>query len=135
MVISSVAWYAISKPAQALKRDSADLRGEPGQATDNPVAHKAESRKPGTTPFHGKLKAVDIAAGTIIIGERTIQVTSDTRIFKAGQPAALEDGVVGEEVGGAYQKTAEGALVATLVRFGPKPDQGTTRKEPGAKKE
>ena len=99
------------------------------QAIDKPAANKTESRKSGATPFHGKLKAVDVAARTITVGERMIQITSDTKIFKAGQPAALEDGVVGEEVGGAYQKKADGKLDATMVRFGPKPDQGPSGKE------
>ena len=115
------------------------VRALPGQvsaqAIDKPAAQKVESRKPGATPFHGKLKAVDIAARTITVGERTIQITSDTKIFKAGQPAALEDGVVGEEVGGAYRKTADGKLDATMVRFGPKPDQDASRKEPRRKKQ
>jgi hypothetical protein len=90
------------------------------QETNNPSVEKAESRKSGVVPFHGKLKAVDGVARTITVGERTFQITSDTHISKAGQPATLEDGVVGEDAGGAYKKTADGRLDATVVRFGPK---------------
>jgi hypothetical protein len=64
------------------------------QETDKPTVEKKESKKSGVTPFHGKLKAVDTTAKTITVGELTIQITSDTKISKAGKPATLEDGVV-----------------------------------------
>jgi len=59
-------------------------------------------------PFHGKLKGVDPIAKTLSVGEMVIQITPETRISKAGKPATLEDGVVGEMVGGAYRKTGDG---------------------------
>jgi hypothetical protein len=107
------------------------IEGLPGYAhaqdTKTPAAEKKETRKPGVVPFHGKLKGVDATARTLAVGELTIRINAETKISKAGQPAALEDGVVGEDVSGAYRKSAAGELDATTVRFGPKPDKS----EPG----
>lgn len=88
----------------------------PGQTTP------AKPNKNGI-PFHGKLAAVDTKAMTLTVGKLTIQVTSETKITKAGQPATLADGVVGEHVGGAYKKADDGKLNATVIHFGPKPDK------------
>jgi len=71
--------------------------------------------------FHGNLKAVDASAKTITVGTLTLQITSDTKITKDGQPATLTDGVVGQPVSGAYTKTADGKLNALTVHFGAKP--------------
>jgi hypothetical protein len=72
-------------------------------------------------PFHGKLKALDNTAKTISVGTETFQITSETKITKAGKPATLADGAVGDDVAGAYKKDAEGKLNALSLRFGPKP--------------
>jgi len=66
------------------------------------------------------LKSVDSTAKTISVGALTVQITSETKIDKAGQPAMLQDGVVGEVVSGAYKKTEDGKLDATTVHFGPR---------------
>ena len=78
-------------------------------------------KKPGNRviPFHGRLKAVDKTAKTISLGNETIQITSETKITKAGKPATLEDGAVGEEVAGAYRKDADGKLNAASLRLAP----------------
>jgi len=81
--------------------------------TPKPKSHNA-------IPFHGKLDAVDTKAMTLTVGNRTFQVTSDTKIFKDGQPATLTDGAVGEPVRGTYQKTETGKLDALSVHFGAK---------------
>ncbi len=83
------------------------------------------ARKPGVTPFHGKLKAVDKNAKTITVGKTTVQITSDTKILKDGKPATLTDAVVGEQVGGAYKKADDGKLNATKIHFGAKPEAAT----------
>jgi hypothetical protein len=88
-------------------------------AATNGVA-KAGHNKSGVLPFHGKLKAVDAAGGTISVGTRTFEINSETIIIKNGKPATLADGVVGDETGGAYKKTADGKLVITKLRFGAK---------------
>lgn len=71
-------------------------------------------------PFHGKLAAVDKVAKTIVVGKRTFQVTSETKIKKEGKPATLEDGEVGETVSGYVKPGADGKLTATTITFGPK---------------
>ena len=88
------------------------------QTTSNAPAAKAK-----VVPFRGKLKSVDKTAKTFEVGTRTFQVTADTKLFKAGNtPAVLDDGVVGETVSGAYEKAADGKLIATKVTFGGKAD-------------
>ena len=77
-------------------------------------------------PFHGNLKAVDTSAKTLTVGTLTLQITADTKIIKDGKPATLSDGVVGESVGGAYKKTADGKLDAVTVHFGAIPKKKTS---------
>jgi hypothetical protein len=86
----------------------------------------AKPRKHDTLPFHGNLKAVDTSAKTLAVGTLTLQITADTRVTKDGKPATLSDGVVGEPVGGAYKKTADGKLDALTVNFGAKPKKHTS---------
>jgi len=83
----------------------------------------AKPQKHGSVPFHGKLKAVDASAQTLTVGNRTFQITADTKIFSKGAPATLSDGVVGEPVRGAYQKTEAGLLEAVTVHFGAKVEE------------
>ena len=78
-------------------------------------------KKLGTLPFHGDLASVDTNAMTFVVGKRTFQVTSDTKITKDDKPAVLEDGVVGQPVSGSYKKSDEGKLDAATVHFGGKP--------------
>lgn len=94
--------------------------------------HTARSNKSGVMPFHGKLKAVDKTAKTITYGERTLQITSETKIIKDDKPATLEDGVVGEPVSGTYKKSESGNPTAAMIRFGAK---AKTTREAKVKKE
>lgn len=87
-------------------------------ADPNPAT--AESRPHATRdilPFHGKVAALDTNAMTLTVGKHTIAVASDTRISKDGTPAALSDGAVGDRVGGAYKKSADGTWNATTINF------------------
>ena len=95
-------------------------------------ADSSESAKPkrDTFPFRGKVGAVDKSAMTFTVGERVFQITADTKIKKNGKDATLEDAVVGEDVGGSAKKTEDGKLIATSVRFGPKPDAPEKPKKP-----
>ncbi len=88
----------------------------PKPATAEPI------KKPIPGPFHGKLAALDRSAKTITVGKRTFQITADTKITRAGKPATLDAGVVGEEVSGYIKPTESGKLLATTVHFGPKTD-------------
>ncbi|MGA2683766.1 MAG: hypothetical protein ABSF51_01810 [Verrucomicrobiota bacterium] len=88
-------------------------------------------QKHGAVPFRGKLNAVDANAKTLTVGNRTFQVTADTKIFSNGEPAALSDGVVGEPVRGANKKTEAGLLEAVTVHFGAKTGQKPNPENPG----
>jgi hypothetical protein len=92
-------------------------------ASDQTTQPKPKKNNP---PFHGNLKAVDTSAKTLTVGTLTLQITSDTKITKDGQPAVLSDGVVGEPVSGAYTKTDDGKLNALIVHFGVKPKKKTS---------
>ena len=101
------------------------------QSTNNPVpatksaAGKKDSaaKKKGAHPIKGKLAAVDKTAKTIKVGQSTYQITPETKIKKAGKPATLDDGVVGELVTGYAKPAGDGKMVATSVYFGPRDDQ------------
>jgi hypothetical protein len=95
----------------------------------------AAEKKPVAGPFHGKLAALDKTAKMITVGKRTFQVTSETKIHKAGKPATFEEGVVGEEVSGYVKPTDDGKLVATTVNFGPKIETKASDKTAEKKKE
>jgi hypothetical protein len=107
------------------------------QTTNKPATTKkatkdqtdSAAKKKAAHPFHGKLAAVDQTAKTIKVGESIYQITSETKIVKAGKPATLADGVVGEEVGGYAKPTEDGKMAATSVRFGPKTDAPASEKK------
>ncbi len=111
--------------------------------TDKPATAPAAAKKPKRrgVPFTGKLELVDKVAKTITVkGKekgRVIHITSQTRIVKAGKPATLEEGVVGEEVSGYGRLVGEEKLEAISVRFGPRPEgEGSRAKsKDGAKAE
>jgi len=94
-------------------------------------------RKHDSLVFGGTLSAIDTNAMTLTVGERTFEITSDTKITKAGQPAVLADGVVGGKVSGAYKKSEDGKLTATTIHFGDKkkkqsaPSTGSTTNSVG----
>src|SRR5215204_4604550 len=99
-----------------------------GQNTNTHAAEKKASAKPAPAPaktpsagpFNGKLTAIDPVAKTIKVGKRTFQITSETKIHKAGKPATLADGIVGETASGYVKPTDEGGWLATTVNLGPK---------------
>jgi hypothetical protein len=96
-----------------------------------PVAGKAESapKKKSSHPFRGKLAAVDVTAKTIQVGKSTYHITSETKITKAGQPATLADGVVGEPVSGYAEPTADDKMAARSVYFGAKAEEKGAEKK------
>ncbi len=114
---------ALSLFAAAFVVASTSARAQDAMSTNMPVAPESTTNAPAKhhkhdhSVFNGKLSAIDKNAMTLTVGERTFEVTSETKITKNGQPATLADGVVGEMVGGAYKKGADGKLTATSVRF------------------
>jgi hypothetical protein len=109
-----------------------------GQNTNANAAEKKASAKPAPAPaktpspgpFNGKLTAIDPVAKTIKVGKRTFQITSETKILKAGKPATLADGIVGESASGYVKPTDDGRWLATTVNLGPKPAAKTAEKTP-----
>lgn len=102
-----------------------------------PAADAAAKEKRPNHPFRGKLSAVDKAAKTISLEgkekPRVIQITSETRIAKAGKLATLDDAVIGEEVAGQAIKTSSGHEQAVSLRLGAKPEPEPKEKKPAKK--
>lgn len=126
-VLSLLAAVIAAGPSQGFAQET--KKEKPAAAKKD--APKGE-KKNGRIPFNGKIAAVDKTAKTITVGERVFQITSETKLIKAGKPATLDDAAVGEQVGGSYIKTEDGKLNATTVRIGPKPD--APPKDEGKKK-
>jgi hypothetical protein len=124
--VSLLAVAIAATPAQLLAQST----NKPAADKKAPVAKKdTAAKKKAAHPFHGKLAAVDKVAKTIKVGESLYQITSETKIIKAGKPATLEDGVVGELVTGYVKPTDDGKMVATKVTFGAKADDKTGDKK------
>ena len=109
--LSLFAAAIVAMPVSAQAQDATSTN-----APAAPVKHKKHDH----SVFNGKLSAIDTNAMTLTVGERTFEITSETKITKDGKPATLADGVVDETVGGAYKKDAEGKLTATSIHFGEK---------------
>jgi hypothetical protein len=120
--LSLLAAAVIAAPALSRAVDvSTNAPGSSGQTvTPRPGIHSV-------IPFHGKVTAVDTNAMTLTVGNRTLQITSDTKISKDGKSAKLSDGVVGERVQGAYRKSEGGKPNAVTVHFGAR-DEGKLKK-------
>jgi hypothetical protein len=87
-------------------------------STNAPAATPAPKKHSNT--LHGKVASVDSAAMTFTVGNSTIAITSETKIFKDGQPAVFADITAGENVSLAYKKDDAGKMNATSVRIGKK---------------
>jgi hypothetical protein len=89
-------------------------------STNAPAASEpvTKPKKHEFFPFHGKVSAVDTKAKTLKVGNLILEVSGQTHITKDGQPATLDQGVVGEAVTGAYRKSADGKLHAVSIHYG-----------------
>lgn len=85
-----------------------------GAAEDKPdkapaKEKKADAAKPGKAraiPYKGDVAAVDQQAKTVTVGDRVLQVTSETKIKKMEKPATLADVKVGDFATGQYREVA-----------------------------
>jgi Domain of unknown function (DUF5666) len=110
---------AVTNPPAVLDQTST-------QTTNAPVKkHKKHDR----SMFSGKLTSVDTNAMTLTVGERTFEITSETIITKAGEPATLSDGITGETASIAFKKDADGKLTATTIHFGAKAEGEKKKKK------
>ena len=105
--------------------------GKQGAATGKDTA--TSEKKKSAHPFHGKLAALDKRAKTITVGKSVYPVAPDAKIKKDGQPAKLDDGVVGEPVSGYVKPGPDGKLVATSVTFGTPPASKSATKDKSQK--
>lgn len=132
LLITALAGLPLSLSAQtneqpaAVKKEATKAKKQ--EKTTEKKETKSGEKKQRSLPFTGKLTATDKIAKTITVGERTFQITSTSKIFKAGKPALLEDGVVGELVTGSYKTNEAAKLVANSVYFGGKSAAKSTEK-------
>jgi hypothetical protein len=105
----------------------------------NETASKPSAK---TTPFNGKLEAIDKTAKTVTLAgktKETFSITSETKIMKDGKPATFDDATPGETIHGSYKKTEDGKMVAVTLNFGKATSSNAKSKTPstdsaGAKK-
>ncbi|MEY4387727.1 MAG: hypothetical protein RLY20_3010 [Verrucomicrobiota bacterium] len=106
---------------KANKTDKADKADKAEKAKKEPKEAKG-------IPFHGRLMSkTDTSITLHERTERTIEITSDTKITKAGKPGTLADATVGEEVAGMY--VAGEKNVAKSLRIGAKPEEKKAEKK------
>jgi len=117
----------IGAPAQLLAQTTNALPPAKKSSTAKKTDAKTD-KQTAAHPFHGKLAGVDKVAKSIQIGKTTYYVTSETKITKGTERATLNDGVIGEEASGYVKPGDGGKMVATSLRFGPKPQAAGTEK-------
>jgi len=98
-------------------------------STPSTAAPATPDAKARAFPFRGKISAVDTVKMTLTLEgkatNRVFEITSTTKLVKAGKPATLADATVGETVTGQCTKTADGQYVAKSVYIGPRPGAAT----------
>lgn len=122
---------AITLTANAEKKNNGEAKAEAKDKTEMPV-----SPKPKGLPYAGTLTAKTADSVTLKKkdADKTFAVTSATKITKAGKPATLEDGTIGEEAAVFYFDN-NGKAEAKSVRFGAKPEKsGETKAAKKAEK-
>ena len=87
-------------------------------ATPRPRPAAVTESKARPIPFRGKIVAVDKKAATLTVGQRTFQVTPQTKVQKDGVTAGLESAAAGDYVTGSYVKAEDGKLVARSLYVG-----------------
>ena len=100
-------------------------------ATNAPAAEATAPvvKKKSTLPFHGKIATIDAAGSTFTVGTLVLNVTSTSKVTSTnGVPATLADFKVGDNVAGAYKKTADGKLNVTTLHLAAK----AKKKKPAA---
>jgi hypothetical protein len=108
------------------------------QTSEKEAKSEATSRKAKSDllPIRGKIGAVNPEEKTITLDgkgkSRVIQVRSDTKLTKDGQPATLDAAIVGEEIAGQVRKVEGNKFEALSLRFGPRP-QGKVESKPTKK--
>lgn len=76
----AIAGMPLQLLAQNTNKPAAEMKSVAGKK-------EATAKKKSAHPFRGKLAAVDKTAKTIKVGESIYQITSESKITKAGKPA------------------------------------------------
>lgn len=116
----NIALYATIAAALIAAPISMQAQSQHAKKSEATQAGSSTAKKHRHLPFHGKAAKVDLAAKTLKVGHMVIHITSETKITKAGKPAKLSDISVGERVSGAYLKSDDGTMNATVVHVGGK---------------
>jgi hypothetical protein len=125
LLATAVAGLPRQVPAQSTNQPAAIQKagGDKKDTTEKKTSAEKKDTKQKTQrnlPYKGDLGAVDKTAKTITVSKRTFQIASETKLFRDGKPAILEDGVVGEYLTLSYQRLEDGKFVAHNVYFGGK---------------
>lgn len=88
-------------------------------AAADPATNTAKPKLPKGLPIYGKVGAIDKQAGTVTLqGKEKVRifyVTAQTRVHRDGQPAKLDDVVIGQWIGGYARPDANGrSTLSTL---------------------
>jgi|SRR6185369_5645577 len=101
------------------------------QVTTNSTAATTTGKKAKKTTlvvFAGKVSVIDTNAMMLTVSKHMLDITSETKITKDGQPATLADATVGESANGTYRKESDGKLTAMTVNYTTKAT-GTKKKK------
>ena len=102
------------------------------RAQDASATPATPAAKQKAVTFTGKVTTVDTNAMTLTVAALTFNITSKTKISKAGQPATLSEIAAGDAVRGSYKKDDAGKLNATAIRDGKAPKAAKkTKADPG----
>ena len=119
-ILTLLASAIIAAPTVSRAQDnSTNAMAASDQSTNAP----AKPKKHGSLVASGKVSEVDTNAMTLTVGKHMFAITSETKINKNGVPAILSDIAVGDKVGVAYKKTADGKFNAATINDGKKSKQ------------
>ena len=94
--------HAETKAAAKAKAAAETAEAQARDAVKKPADKVAEAVKSKAVPFYGEVTAVDPAAMTVSLGERTFVVTSETTIVDGDKTATIKEVKTGRKIGGSY---------------------------------
>jgi hypothetical protein len=101
----------------------AQLPGARQRNADKSSEKASATAKRSNYPFSGEIESYD-AKTLVLKGKRKSRIlllTPETRIFRSGSKARLQDAIAGERVSGSCRKNAEGKEEAATIQLkGPK---------------
>jgi hypothetical protein len=116
-ILSLLASAIVATPVVSRAQDNSTNAPIPSAPSSTPPV---KPKKSTSLVVSGKASEVDTNAMTLTVGRHLFTITSQTRINKDGKPAVLSDITVGDKVGVAYKKTADGKFNAATINDGKK---------------